>query len=74
MTARSSQVGDATATVASRLRGEFLEMSCMRLNLYQVRRLCGVPVDVCKTALDRLVAERFLTLTSDGCYVRITEG
>ena len=57
-----------------RVRAEYLEMPGMKLKIEQVRRLCGVERDVCKSVLDVLVADGFLCVRSDGSYVRISEG
>jgi hypothetical protein len=62
--------GRQASQVAERLRAEFREMPCMRLNVEQVCRLCGVDPAVCQAVLDTLVAENVLRLTADGCYVR----
>jgi hypothetical protein len=57
----------------TRLRAEFLELPGLRLKPEQVQRLCGVEQTMCKTALDSLVGERFLCVTVDGRYTRVTE-
>ena len=50
-----------------------LEMPCMRLNLEEVQRLCGIERSMCKVALDALVETKFLCVRSDGSYVRLAE-
>jgi hypothetical protein len=55
-----------------RIRAEFLEMPGMTLTPEQVRRLCGVDINVCEGVLNDLVRARFLTSTTDGSYRRIT--
>ena len=60
--------------VINRLRGEFLEMPCLRLTAEQVQRLCGVEPTICQLVLDTLVHERFLCLARDGHYARVTSG
>jgi hypothetical protein len=60
--------------VLNRLRGEFLEMPCLRLTSVQVQRLCGVDPILCQVVLDALVNEGFLSVTRDGHYVRRTTG
>ena len=52
----------------TRIRAEYLEMPGLRLTIPQAQRLCGVEGAACKTALDALVAERFLCLKPDGSY------
>jgi hypothetical protein len=60
--------------VLARLRAEYLEMPGMRLTTAQVQRLCGIEQTMCTLLLDVLVEAQFLTLKSDGTYVRLTEG
>jgi hypothetical protein len=57
-----------------RLRAEFLEMPGMHLRPEQVQRLCGVERGLCQTVLDSLVNARFLCVTADGQYARVTDG
>jgi hypothetical protein len=59
--------------IASRIRAEYLEMPGMRLTLQQVQRLCGIEPTLCKTALDSLVAAKFLYVKEDGAYARLTD-
>ena len=54
-----------------RIRAEFLELPGMRLSLEQTRRLVGVDRLICKTALDALVPEKFLSVAPDGTYMRL---
>jgi hypothetical protein len=58
----------------ARIRAEYLEMPGMKLTVDQVRRLCGVGSDICEVVLDALVAERFLSVRSDGRYLRRSDG
>jgi len=60
--------------VLTRLRAEFLEMPGLRLTPEQVQRLCGVERMMCQVVLDRLVSEKFLSVRSDGHYVRLSDG
>ena len=60
--------------VLERLRGEFLEMPGLKLRVDQVQRLCGIEQTMCKLVLDALVKVDFLSLRSDGTYVRLAEG
>lgn len=57
-----------------RVRDEFLEMPGLRLTAAQVARLCGVERTECKTVLDALVKARFLRVSADGIYARLTDG
>jgi hypothetical protein len=60
--------------VMQRVTAEYLEMPGLRLNAEQVQRLCGIEPAMCQTALDALVKWKFLCVTPDGHYVRLTEG
>jgi hypothetical protein len=60
--------------VLERLRAEYLEMPGMKLRIEQVQRLCGIEQTMCKLVLAALVKADFLSLKSDGTYVRLTEG
>jgi hypothetical protein len=57
-----------------RLRAEFLEMPGLRLTAPQVQRLCGVERTMCTAALNALVDAKFLHMSADGTYARLTEG
>ena len=59
--------------VRERIRAEYLEMPGMNLTSDQVARLCGMERSACQTVLDALVDAKFLTLTTDGTYVRRTD-
>lgn len=58
----------------TRIRGEYLEMPGLRLTLEQAQRLCGVERMLCRMVLDALVEAKFLSLTPDGHYARLTTG
>ena len=60
--------------VLERVRAEYLEMPGMRLTRAQIQRLCGIDQAMCTAVLDSLVNTSFLSLQSDGTYVRPTEG
>jgi hypothetical protein len=55
-----------------RVRVEYVEMPGMKLTARQVQRLCGIEQKPCKTALDTLVDAKFLCVTADGRYARLT--
>ena len=61
---------EITNLMLYRIRGEFLEMPGLRLTVAQASRLWHVDAGVCAAVLRRLVADRFLTLTRLGAYVR----
>jgi Fic family protein len=61
---------ETTALMMWRIRGEFLEMPGLRLTSEQAARLWHVDAATCTTVLSRLVADRFLTRTRSGAYVR----
>jgi hypothetical protein len=60
--------------VMQRVTAEYLEMPGLRLTTEQVQRLCGIEPTMCRTALEALVKWKFLCVTPDGHYVRLTEG
>jgi hypothetical protein len=68
------RVVTAVQDVLNRLRGEFLEMPCLRLTSAQVQRLCGVERMTCQSVLELLVDEDFLCVTPEGYYARLTSG
>jgi hypothetical protein len=60
----------APTRLLTRIRGEFLELPCLRLSLQQASRLFGVEKDECMGILQHLVDTRFLKKTNDGSYIR----
>jgi hypothetical protein len=56
-----------------RIRAEYLEMPGLRLKLEQVQRLCGVDRSVCQMVLESLVDSKFLGVSPDGHYARLTD-
>lgn len=64
---------ETTALMLYRIRGEYLEMPGLRLTIEQAARLWHVDDATCAAVLARLVADRFLTRTRAGAYVR-TDG
>ena len=59
--------------VLQRIRAEYLEMPGLRLTQEQAGRLCGVEQALCQMVLDALVGEKFLCVTSDGRYTRVSD-
>ena len=57
-----------------RICAEYAEMPGLRVTNDQAKRLWGLDATLCREALDCLVDVRFLTLTSSGQYMRLTEG
>jgi hypothetical protein len=57
-------------TTLVRIRGEFVEMPCMRVTPKQACSLFGVKEPAINGILKRLVADGFLTRTEQGEYVR----
>ena len=53
-----------------RIRAEFREMPGLQLTAEQAARLWHVDAATCTAVLSRLVADRFLTRTRTGAYVR----
>ena len=60
-------------SILERVRGEFNEMPGLRLTPEQTGRLCGVERALCQRVLDALVVEKFLCVTSDGRYARVSD-
>jgi hypothetical protein len=58
----------------NRIRCEFLEMPGLRLTRQQAQRLYGIEPTLCQRTLDRLVDTRFLCITSNGTYARLSDG
>jgi hypothetical protein len=58
-------------TLIRRVRGEYLEMPGMSLTLAQACRLWQMDEQTCQTALEALIAERFLGRSRDGAFVLI---
>jgi hypothetical protein len=61
-------------TLLKRIRAEYLEMPGLHLRLEQAQRLCGMERMVCRQVFDALLEARFLCVTPDGSYVRLTDG
>ena len=55
-----------------RIRAAFLEMPDVRLKPEQVQRLCGVERTICQLVLESLVDAKFLCVSPDGHYARLT--
>ena len=58
----------ADATLADRIRGEFLEMRGFSPTLEQAKRLFHLSEDVCRDVLAALVTEGFLHVEHDGRF------
>ncbi len=58
------------AVLLDRVRGEFLEMPGLRLNLAQAARLWQLDRQTATALLRALVASRFLSQRHDGSYAR----
>jgi hypothetical protein len=67
----SPTVAPATLTphLLARIRSEYLEMPGLRLTLLQARRLWGLDILTCASALAVLESAGFLQTTRDGAYV-----
>ena len=57
-----------------RVRGEYLEMPGLSLTLPQAGRLWGVDQNSTERLLDVLAAQKFLTVTRAGSFVRRWDG
>jgi hypothetical protein len=58
----------------SRIRAEYLEMPGLRLKLAQAQRLWGLERRLCERVLEALIDTKFLRISPDGTYARITDG
>jgi len=57
-----------------RICGEYMEMPGLRLTAAQAQRLWGLDEPTCTNLLVSLVDARFLHLTRDGHFARLTDG
>jgi hypothetical protein len=73
VTSSGSPAARATSTpsphLLARIRSEYLEMPGLRLTLLQARRLWGLDILTCSSALAVLESSGFLQTTRDGAYV-----
>ena len=60
--------------ILRRICGEYLEMPGLRLTCKQAQRLWGIDEQTCVQILESLTRDRFLYLSDDGTYARLTEG
>lgn len=58
-----------SARLLARIKAEFTEMPGLRLTLLQARRLFGLDIVTCTSALGALQASGFLATTRDGAFV-----
>ena len=59
--------------VLTLIQMEYLEMPDLKLTLRQARRLFGVSLELCESALGTLVSVGFLMQTRDGSFLRRSE-
>ena len=69
----AARSNDAVDLLLYRVRGEFLEMPGLRLTIEQATRLWHMDAATCASVMMRLVADRFLTRTRHGAYVRLDQ-
>jgi hypothetical protein len=73
VTAQGSPTTAASAATSpellARIRAEYVEMPGLRLTLLQARRLWGLDVLTCASALACLESAGFLQTTRDGAYI-----
>jgi hypothetical protein len=60
--------------VVHRIRGEYTEMTGLRVTLPQAQRLWGLDAALWRLALDSLVQSGFLRRTESGQYLRLSDG
>ncbi len=70
MGVRMTTVADAIDLDALRLRGEFLAMPGLTVNVTQVARLLGIRAEHAAAILAELEREQLLTHTANGSYRR----
>ena len=63
-------IGDASTTLLSRIRSEFLEMPGLKLTVRQAARLWGLESATSERLLARLADAGFLWRSHDGAYTR----
>src|SRR3982074_3251495 len=56
------------------IRAEYLQTPALQLRALQLQDLCGIGQAMPLLALDSLVASKFLRVTVDGVYARVTPG
>jgi hypothetical protein len=66
--------GDRFEALLSRIQGEYLEMPGLQLTRAQAQRLWTLDIATCASALEALVARRFLVCDADRRYRRATDG
>ena len=62
----------AIRDVTTWIRAEYLQTPALQLRALQVQDMCGIGQATCLLALDLLVASKFLRVTADGLYARVT--
>lgn len=67
---RAERVHDDMAPLFHRVRGEFLEMPCLRLTLAQAARLWALDRSTSEKILAGLTSSGFLARTPEGAYAR----
>jgi hypothetical protein len=70
----SDPIAETTQRLIRRICGEYMEMPGLRLTAAQAQRLWGLEEPICTNLLHFLVDARFLQMTSDGCFARLTDG
>ena len=54
----------------TRIQMEFVEMPGLKLTPTQIGRLCGLPQEICESALALLLRTGFLRQSGDGAFLR----
>jgi hypothetical protein len=70
----SDPIAETMQRLIRRVCGEFMEMPGLRLTAAQAQRLWGLDEPTCTNLLHFLVDARFLQVTGDGCFARLTDG
>jgi hypothetical protein len=67
-------IAETMQRLIRRICGEYMEMPGLRLTAAQAQRLWGLEEPICTNLLHFLVDARFLQMTDDGCFARLTDG
>ncbi len=70
----SDPIAETMQRLSRRICGEYMEMPGLRLTAAQAQRLWGLDESTCTNLLHFLVDARFLQVTGDGCFARLTDG
>lgn len=67
-------IAETMQRLIRRICGEYMEMPGLRVTAAQAQRLWGLEEPICTNLLHFLVDARFLQMTDDGYFARLTDG